>query len=203
MANVKYSIQSVEENMVKAYGRSLPLSTKVSVEIANFLRGRTVSDAKLRLNRVINHDEAVPFKRFNNGVGHRKGNGMAAGRFPQKASKAFLELIRQLEANAQNSGLDENLKLQHIAVHKAPGQQKSGRRMSKRSHIELVAVEIEEEKPSTSSKSSKAKKSDSKNTASQKSTKNKDDSSTEKKEAKSNNDASAKKESEKSEESKK
>ena len=155
MADVKYSIQSIEENMVKAYGRGLPLSTKVSIEIANFIRGKTVANAKLRLSRVLTHEEAVPFKRFLNGVGHRKGKGMAAGRFPEKATKAFLELLRQLEANAQNQGLDENLKLLHIVVNKAPGQQKSGRRMSKRSHIELVAVEIEDEEKSKSTKKPK------------------------------------------------
>ena len=100
---------------VNAY--ALPISTKQSVEIASFLRNRKVSQAKTLLSEVIAMKMAVPFKRYNRDVGHKPG--IAAGRYPIKASKEFLNLLNTLEANAEFKGLDsKNLIISTIKANK-------------------------------------------------------------------------------------
>lgn len=142
---MNYSIKEIQENMAKAYGKSLGISTKVSIEIANHLRGKTTTKAKWILEQVLQKKQAIPFKRFTDGVGHRPG-GIGAGRYPQKASLEFLKLIKQAEANAQAKGLSEDLIIIHLAAHKAGSQFRQGRqrrRKFKRSHLEIVVKENE------------------------------------------------------------
>ena len=85
-----YAFKEMKENMARALFRDLDISTKVSIETANFLRGKSTEEAKKILNRVTKKKQAIPFKRFTDGVGHRAGAGLASGRFPLKASKQFL-----------------------------------------------------------------------------------------------------------------
>ena len=100
--------------------RSLKVSPKHCVEICSAIRGMDVAKAKAYLNDVIEMKKAVPFKRHNRDVGHRKGmKGWAAGRYPVKASKAILTVIENAEANAEYKGMDvENLKIEHISSHR-------------------------------------------------------------------------------------
>lgn len=50
-------------------------------------------------NEVINQKKAVPYKRFNKDVGHKKGIG--PGRYPIKASGVILSLVKLAESNAR------------------------------------------------------------------------------------------------------
>ena len=146
----KYTIQNFnKETMAKSLGRSLPISTKQSIEICNFLRNKTILKAKKQLNLVINKKLAIPFKRFNKDIAHRKGK-IAAGKFPEKASQHFLKLIESAEKNAQNKNLDTtNLLIKHICAHKASTPWHFGRyrrRKMKRTHLEIVVEEIRQKK---------------------------------------------------------
>ncbi len=122
MANkYAYNNKDVDESKVaRAMAKSLKVSPKHCVEICNALRGMEVSKAKSYLNDVIDMKKAVPFKRYNRDVGHRKGmKGWAAGRYPVKASKAILKVLENAEANAEYKGMDvENLKIEHISSHR-------------------------------------------------------------------------------------
>ncbi len=132
------------ENTAKAVGMSLPISWKHGVEIANMIRGKTVEKAKTMLDNVIAMKLAVPFKRFNNNVGHRKGKIMS-GRFPVKAATHILKVLKSAESNARDMGLiEESLYIEHICVHKAGKQMHYGRkarRLMKRTHVEIVLKE--------------------------------------------------------------
>ena len=139
----KYALQTEKEDMAKAYASNIAISTKVGIEIANHLRGRTTKKAKEILQNVLIEKEAIPYKRFNDSVGHRTGIG--PGRYPKKASAEFLSLIKQAEANAQNKGLDENLKIVHLVVNKASQPARQGRRTFKRAHVEIAVQEMEKE----------------------------------------------------------
>ena len=143
---MNYAFQKEKENIAKAYGRSLGISTKTSVEIANFLRGKSTKKAKQILERVLQKIQAVPFRRFTNGAGHKTGIG--PGKYPQKASEEFLKLIKQAEANAQAQGLSEDLEIVHLCAHRASGQMRQGRqrRQFKRTHLEIVVSEVEAKK---------------------------------------------------------
>jgi len=145
MADYKYAYNGPAEGTARAVLRDAPISTKVAIEIASFLRGKNTEKAKDILERVLKKEQAIPYKRFTNGVGHRKGR-LGAGRYPQKASQAFLDLIRQAEANASHAGLSTELIIKHLAAHKAStpwhyGRQR--RRKMKRTHVEIVVAEDE------------------------------------------------------------
>lgn len=148
MAKANYAFKNFGSDTAKAYGSNLDISTKVAINVCNMLRGMDVNKAMVKLQNVIDFKEAVPFTRFTDGVGHRKGN-MASGRFPQKASKAILALINSAVANAANKGLADDLVIVHICAHKAATplhQGRQRRRAMKRTHVELVVKESEVKK---------------------------------------------------------
>jgi len=129
-----------------AHARALgvSISTKQSVEISHALRYRNTAFAKRYLEEVAALRRAVPFRRYNKDMGHKPG--MAAGRYPQKAAKAFLQLVRSVEANAQVLGLDTgNLKITKLLANKASVPVTGGRRHrgTKRTHLE---IEVQERK---------------------------------------------------------
>ncbi len=161
----KYAFQGMKENMARALSKDLGISTKVSIEIANFLRGRSSAEAKVILERVLKKKQPIPFKRFTDGVGHRKGAGLASGRFPEKASEAFLTLIKQCEANAQAKGLSSDLRIVHLVPQKGTNMFRHGRqrrRTYKRTHLEIVLEEMEpvkkEKKPVSKKKEAVSEK---------------------------------------------
>ena len=140
----KYSAQDYNSsNMARILGKDLSISTKKSVELSNFLRNKTTKQAKDVLERVINKKQAVPFRRFTMELAHRKGIG--PGRYPIKVSREFLRLIKELETNAQQKGLNaSNLVLKRIIANRASRPWHFGRQRRikmKRTHIEIVAVE--------------------------------------------------------------
>jgi len=134
--------------MARAYGRSLPISFKQSIEICNFVRNRNVNYVKGVLNKVINQKQAIPFRKFNMNIGHKKK--IMSGRFPKKASIEILKLINSVEANAQFRGLNTaNLVVRHINVNKASKVMHYGRKRSrwaKRTNMEIVVEEKSEDK---------------------------------------------------------
>ncbi|MCX6711814.1 MAG: 50S ribosomal protein L22 [Candidatus Woesearchaeota archaeon] len=137
----------VDETQAKIVGKDLSISTKQSIEIANFIRGKNIEKAKNELKKVIEKKLAIPFKRYNRDMGHKKGN-IAAGRYPKNAAKEFLNLLNGLEANAQNKGLSTNLIIKTIIPNKASRPWHYGRRRRikmKRTHIEIIAEEIKKE----------------------------------------------------------
>jgi len=161
MTKYKYSVKNLKENQAKALARDASVSFKSAIEACNFLRGRTTKQALSLLEKVLDKKIAIPFKRFTNGVGHRRGNGIAAGRYPQKLSDVLIKLIKNAEANASIKGLNENLKIVHFSAQKASVPMHYGRhprREMKRSHIELIVEEVEEKKKEHKKKKSDVKK---------------------------------------------
>ena len=67
------------ENMALARGKELDISPKHAVEICKAIRGRRMEPAKNYLGRVILQKDAVPFRRYDGKVGHRKGKGFGRG----------------------------------------------------------------------------------------------------------------------------
>ena len=132
-----------KENMARAIGKSLPISFKQSVEICNFIRNKNLSYVKNVLGRVVNNEQAIPFRKYNHNIGHKKK--IAAGRYPKKASMEILSLINNVEANAQFKGMNTaNLVITHINANKSSKVMHSGRKRSraaKRTNVEIVVGE--------------------------------------------------------------
>ena len=114
---LNYSIEPVPEKTSKAMGKELHISKKHAHEIASAIKGMKLNIARSFLEDVVLLKRAVPYKRYTRNVPHRKG--MCTGRYPQKAAKEFLRVLKNAESNAAYKGLDsENLKITHIATKK-------------------------------------------------------------------------------------
>ena len=153
MVQTNYSYKDFTDKTAKAYGKNLPISTKVSINICNALRGMAVNKALTYLQDVVDEKRAIPFTRFNDGVGHRPG--MGAGRYPKKASLAIAEIISSAVNNAASKGLSSDLKIVALIANKASSPLHYGRqrrRSMKRTHVEVVVEEVSSVKKSSVSK---------------------------------------------------
>ncbi|MFO8016417.1 MAG: 50S ribosomal protein L22 [Candidatus Woesearchaeota archaeon] len=147
MTGKNYAFEGYDkEKMARVIGRDLSISTKQSVEICSYLKGKNIQRAKSILADAMDLKRPIPFKRFTEGAGHKRGK-IAGGKYPVKASAELLKLVNSLEANAQQKGIEtSNLMIKHACANKASRPPKHGRRRgleSKRSHVEFVAVEGE------------------------------------------------------------
>lgn len=136
------------ERMARATVRDAGISFKKSIELAKRLRGMMSDRAERYLDEVIALKAAVPFTRFTNGAGHRRG-AMGPGKYPVKAASSFRELLKQCVANAENKGLGTPLKIISLIPQQAARPVRYGRKrghQSKRTHVEIVLVETDESK---------------------------------------------------------
>lgn len=124
---ISYSVDVDPDETAKAMLRERHMSHKHSKEIAKEIKGMTAGEAVDYLEQVIAGERSVPFKSHNSGVGHRNDiDGWDAGRYPEKASEAFLDLLENATNNADHQGFDgETMRIAHVAAHKvgeSPGR---------------------------------------------------------------------------------
>ena len=117
---ISYSVEADPETTAKAMLRERHMSHKHGKEIARELKGMTAGEATEYLEAVIAGERSVPFRSHNSGAGHRKDvDGWDAGRYPEKASEAFLDLLRNATGNADHQGFEaDSMHIDHVAVHK-------------------------------------------------------------------------------------
>lgn len=158
-----------DEHIAKVRGIELPISTKISVEVCNFIKHKNLNKARAQLERVLEKKLAVPYRRYNTNVAHKPGK-IAAGRYPIKAAKQFIDLLNLLQANAENKGLNsESLIIYFASANQGSKVWHIGRkrrRRMKRTHVELrvkeeetketkkepVKIELPQEKPKETKK---------------------------------------------------
>ena len=99
-----YTVKTDPDTSAKAIGKEMPVSPKLSREICGMIRGMKVETAIKVLEEVIDLKRPVPLKRFNKRVSHKPGVG--PGRYPQKAARAVLEVVKSASSNAEYKGLD-------------------------------------------------------------------------------------------------
>ncbi|MCL2142690.1 MAG: 50S ribosomal protein L22 [Methanomassiliicoccaceae archaeon] len=99
-----YTIKADPDTSAKAIGKEMPVSPKMSREICGMIRGMKVDVAVRVLEEVIDLKRPVPLKRFNKRVSHKPGVG--PGRYPQKAARAILTVVKSASSNAEYKGLD-------------------------------------------------------------------------------------------------
>ncbi|PSP55070.1 50S ribosomal protein L22 [Halobacteriales archaeon QS_1_67_19] len=117
---ISYSVDADPDTTAKGMLRERHMSHKHSKAIAREIKGMTAAEAREYLQQVIDGEQSVPFKQHNSGVGHRSDiDGWDAGRFPEKASGAFLDLVENVVNNADQQGFDgEEMEIMHVAAHK-------------------------------------------------------------------------------------
>ncbi|WP_218837948.1 50S ribosomal protein L22 [Candidatus Methanoperedens nitratireducens] len=112
---LNYSIEPDPEKTSKSIGKELHISRKHAHEICSTIKGMKVDDARELLEDVSVLKQAVPYKRYKRNIPHRKG--MCTGRYPQKAARDFLRVLKNAENNARYKGLDsDNLRISHITT---------------------------------------------------------------------------------------
>ena len=125
MARIEYSQKISGDTIAKAKGNELNMSPKHSIEIATFIRHQRVNDAITYLNDVIGLKKAIPFRRFNRNVAHKRGlpGNWDAGRYPVKASRAYIRVLESVKKNVEYIGLDaDNLEIIHVSANRGRAQ---------------------------------------------------------------------------------
>jgi large subunit ribosomal protein L22 len=113
---VGYTMETDSDSTSRAIGKELPISPKHSREICRMVRGMEVNEAVRVLSDIVELKKAVPFRKYNKCVSHKKGTG--PGRFPKKAASAILRVIESARSNAEYKGLDaDSMRIKIIAAH--------------------------------------------------------------------------------------
>ena len=125
MARIAYSKKIEGDNIARGKANELSVSPKHSIEIADFIRHQRVNDALDYLADVVALKKAIPFRHFNRNVAHKRGlpGNWDAGRYPVKASKAYIRILESIKKNAEYTGLDtENLEIIHASANRGRAQ---------------------------------------------------------------------------------
>jgi ribosomal protein uL22 len=110
----------------KACGTHLRVHFKHCREIGNAIKGRQLKNAQQYLENVLQFKEAIPITKYTGGIGrHAMGKQYNAPgdkvAWPQKATRTFLDLLRNVESNASSKGLEvEKLVITHVNANQAP-----------------------------------------------------------------------------------
>lgn len=107
MGRLNYSLNPGGRSS-RAMGMELSISPKHAREICRAIRGMKAIDAESFLEDVAALKRPVPFRRYNRNVAHRHGlEGWDAGRYPEKAARAMLTVLKNAIANAEYKGMDK------------------------------------------------------------------------------------------------
>jgi ribosomal protein L22 len=117
--------------------RNSPISTKHSMAIGKFIKGKKIEDAIEYLEKVIVAKKAIPMK---GEIPHRKGR-MMSGRFPKNASKEFIIFLKSLRSNANTNNLEEPIITEVIANMGARPFGRFGRTRKKRTNVTIKCRE--------------------------------------------------------------
>lgn len=123
------------EAVVNSFGA--PLSTKYSIAICRFIKGKKIENAIFDLEQVIVKKKAIPMK---GEIPHRKGKIMA-GRYPERSSKYFIKILKSLLANTVTNGFENPTITEAIANIASRPYGRFGRVRKKRTNIKIVARE--------------------------------------------------------------
>merc|ERR1711918_118859 len=138
-------------------GSNLRVHFKNTRETCHAIKGMMLRKAQGYLQHVVEHKEAIPFRRFCGGVGRtaqakNAGSTNGQARWPKKSAEFVLNLLNNAEANAELKGLDmDKLKVSHIRVNKAVQNRRRTYRahgrinpyMSHPCHVEVILSQKE------------------------------------------------------------
>lgn len=151
----RYSKSESSSKSVKASGSYLRVHFKNTRETAMAVKGMKLNKALAYLGDVKEFKRAIPFRRFNGGVGRTCQASpfkVTQGRWPVKSVEFITGLLNNASSNAEAKGLNlDNLIIRHIQVNQAPKQRRRTFRahgrinpyMSSPCHIEMILVEEE------------------------------------------------------------
>ena len=123
-----------KKDVAIANGFSLKVSPKQSIYVCRIIRGKSPENAIKRLQDVIDEKRPVPMAGLE--VGHKKGRGLAGGKFPKNTCKAIMEIVKQAGANAVVAGIESPIITIAKSDRASAPYRKAGRK-AKRAHIHI------------------------------------------------------------------
>lgn len=132
----KIEVKKVKKTSVFVNVKNLPVSPKVATAICKFIKKKPIEKAIKDLEDVSKLKRPVPMK---GEIPHRKGRIMS-GRFPVKASKEFIVLLKSLKGNAIQHDV-ENPIISEAVANKGAAVYGRGGRMKKRANIKITSTQ--------------------------------------------------------------
>jgi large subunit ribosomal protein L22 len=122
---LRYSLNPVNRNHVKVYGRGLRISGKDSKILCGKINGKQLAKAKALLERLVGQTQSLD------------------GKYYTKASAEILELLKSAENNAESKGLDAERLVVNASVHKGfrfmrPRRFKMRRQQRKVTNVQVI-----------------------------------------------------------------
>lgn len=152
---VKKKAEKKEEKPKKDYaianGWDLPISPKYARDICKFIRGLPIEKAINKLEEVEKKRLAVPMKGEYGHKKHAKKFASGSGKYPQKAAREFIKLLKNLSANSISNGLEKPVISEARSNVGSRPMARFGMWKRKRAHVKLIA----KEKPQKSKKKTK------------------------------------------------
>lgn len=129
--------ETVKKDKAVVNGFGIKASHKYSKDICKAISGKDIDKAIEFLELVVKKKRAVRMTARE--VGHKPGN-IAGGKYPVKAAGMFIDLLKQLKANANVAGID-NPVVSIAMSNKAPRPYRKGGRKGKRAHVHIEAID--------------------------------------------------------------
>jgi ribosomal protein L22 len=124
--------EAKKKDIAIANGFSMKISPKQCKYTCRVIRGKSPEAAVARLQAVIDEKRPVPMAALE--VGHKKGAGLAGGKFPKNACRGIMEIVKQAAANAIVAGIENPVVAIAKSNQASAPYRKAGRR-AKRTHI--------------------------------------------------------------------
>lgn len=135
--------KGLKKNVAVARGVGLGISPKQCIYICRVIRGKSPDAAVVRLQDVIDEKRAIPMAGLE--VGHKKGRGLAGGRFPKNACRGVINVVKQAAANAVVAEI-ENPVIFIAKSNRASAPFRRGGRKAKRCHLYIEVRSRQEAK---------------------------------------------------------
>jgi large subunit ribosomal protein L22 len=133
-----------KKEVAVAKGLNLHASKKHCMYICSFIKGKSIDDAILELQKVVKMKRPIPFK---GEIPHRSYPNMMSGRYPIKASGQLISVLKALKGNVVVNGMDlEKTRIVLASSSWASRNQKKGGAKFKRTNVILTAKEVNSEK---------------------------------------------------------
>ncbi len=132
----KKEVSHPRKNKAVVNGRNLKISTKHSIAICKYIKGKNIEEAIEDLGKVIKKREAIPMR---GKIGHKKG--MESGRYPVNASKEIVRLLNQLISNSDVNGIGIPYIYSASANKASRPYRRFGSEKMKRSHVHIESKE--------------------------------------------------------------
>lgn len=153
------------EALARAQLYNIDASYKDMAAVCNNIRGMDSDVALSYLEKAAKGEIPVEYRKWNRKLGHRRELGGRKGRYPKKAAKYVLQVLRNAVANSQAKGM-AGMRVVHASATRQsiyPRLQSKGRQMRSdyiTGRIEIVLKSVEKaeaEKPKKEKKEEKTK----------------------------------------------